>query len=150
MSIICWPLRRPTIALATLAALASLAGCGGAVAAPVSTASQSPDPDMVMVNLGDLGFRTSTIAMTAQQPVMLMVVNRGQKPHEFSLNMRVGQLEVATPTQAAGAAPIASSNDVDIKVAPGQEIDASFVPLTAGSFGLTADHIPAGHVVVAN
>lgn len=158
MSIVCRPLHRLIMALAAIAALASLPGCGGTVAAaglpgqstPVSTSEQSPDPDMVMVNLGDLGFHTSTISMTAQQPVMLMVVNRGQKTHEFGLSMRVARLQVASPAETGEAPLVASSDDVDIEVAPGQEIDATFVPLTAGSFGLIADKVPAGHVVVAN
>ena len=134
------------LALLTAAAL-GLAGCGSP--ATVSRPAASPSaPEMVFFKLTDHGYHAYDIPATVGQPVMLMVANHGTHPHQLHAAIPMATLQVDDPTSTVAAAPSQASSRFDVTVAPGGEVDVSFVPATPGRYPLAGDVMSGGALVV--
>jgi len=139
-------LRCTPLAVVTAAGLA-LAGCGSP--ASVSRPAASPTgPEMVFFKLTDHGYHAYDIPATVGQPVMLMVANHGTHAHQLHGVIPMATLQVDGPTSTAAAPPSQASGRFDVTVAPGGEVDVSFVPATPGRYPLAGDVMSGGALVV--
>jgi len=107
-----------------------------------------PFGPMVMVTLGDRGYRASDIDVVSQQSVMFMIVNKGQQPHDFRASLPMSSLQIDEPTASGRLAATSPSEVLDVTVPPGGEIDVTFVPTRTGRFALSVGEVPAGAIVV--
>ena len=134
-----------------------LAGCG-TVAAPrhergtgvaPSAAPASGEPQMVMVTLSDRGYRTFTVTVSAAQPAMLMVVNRGATEHRLAMTAPLSAVQIVDTAVLTAAPPAAdAATGFAMPVAAGDEVDISFLARATGRYPLTADGIQVGTLAV--
>lgn len=137
-------MRRRRAALALLAVAGALAGCAAppampAVSSPPATPAVSSPPAasapagtdwaraaIVEVALDEYAFRPERLALRQGQPVVLRLVNRGARAHDFTAPgfFAAAALRPGDRLDAAGS----------IEVPAGRTREIALIPLAAGSF----------------
>lgn len=128
-------MRRRRAALAMLAVAGALAGCAAPPAMPAVSATPAASAPagtdwaraaVVEVALDEYAFRPERLALRQGQPVVLRLVNRGARAHDFTAPgfFAAAALRPGDRLDAAGS----------VEVPAGRTREIALIPLAAGSF----------------
>ena len=115
-----------------------------------AAADPAVSPVMVMVTLGDLGFRASTLDVPLDGPAMVMVVNRGVAAHQLTSALPLRGLEVADTAAPTAAPSPGPASGFSVSVVPGHEVDVSFTAIASGLYPIQVDGRAAGAFAVTS